>query len=275
MKKKIILIISIASILVGCGDIQKNSIVYAADTQAIPAPKEEEEAVPLQTFEDVEFQTSEEVTVRINEYENYNNILIQYLQNNYLNKNLINKNAQTALNEYLKIKDKITGCKNIYNTLVEQEKQAAYDAKMAQCAAEYESATYIWQRLIAAGLNESAAAGILGNIMVEVGGFTLNIPYWTSSASGTYYGMCQWNIHYYGEVVGAGLEGQCDYLLSTIENQFNSYGYLAGVSYESFKQIGDCETAALAFAEVYERCGSSTYSIRQSCARTAYNYFAG
>ena len=73
----------------------------------------------------------------------------------------------------------------------EEERLAAEEAKWATKAAEYPAATQIWRYMKAQGWNDYVCAGIMGNIMAEVGGQTLDIRY-TLSSSG-YYGMCQWN----------------------------------------------------------------------------------
>ena len=145
------------------------------------------------------------------------------------------------------------------------------ESRAAERMAEYPVATTIWNYLKDLGHNDYVAAGILGNIMAEVGGQTLYIQYWLSSSS--YYGMCQWSRQYYPEAIGLNLEEQCDFLFNTIENEFNVFGYIVGLSYEDFIQIENEQTAALAFAKVYERCGSGSYSVRQSNATEAYNYF--
>lgn len=235
--------------------------------------KEEVINVPIQTFDSITIETSDEAATVIAQYEEYENILTEYIQEEGLNKNLNNENLQLAIQERTSAQNKIDEYTETYNTLLNQEQQQAYKEKIAQCASEYESATYIWEYFISNGFSEAATAGILGNIMAEVGGQTLYIQYWLESS--TYYGMCQWNRGYYPGVIGTGLTGQCDFLLSTIESEFNAYGYLADETYESFKNSTDSGTAALAFAKVYERCGSGSYSIRQSNAYTAYNYFVG
>lgn len=280
--KKIIAMWIIASLIILCmcgcktkaRETTTTSEVYATSFEATEVSEsvtEEVIDVPIQTFDSIIIETSDNAASMIAEYENYVTILNNYIQDNCLNKNLNDANLQLAVQERTNARNKIAEYTNLYKELVEQEKQQAYEEKMAQCASEYESATYIWKYLISQGFSESATAGILGNIMAEVGGQSLYIQYWLENSS--YYGMCQWNRDYFPGVVGANLAGQCDYLMSNIEATFNTYGYLAGETYESFKNSSDCETAALAFAKVYERCGSGSYSVRQSNARTAYNYF--
>ena len=156
----------------------------------------------------------------------------------------------------------------------EEEACRAEEAKWATKAAEYPAATQIWRYMKAQGWNDYVCAGIMGNLMAEVGGQTLDIRY-TLSSSG-YYGMCQWS-RGYSQVWGAGLETQCDFLRDTIKYEFDTYGfkYQKGFNFNSFLNMTDAQQAALAFAKSYERCGSGSYGLRQKYATKAYNYFAG
>lgn len=154
----------------------------------------------------------------------------------------------------------------------EEEARRAEEAKWATKAAEYPAATQIWRYMKAQGWNDYVCAGIMGNIMAEVGGQTLDIRY-TLSSSG-YYGMCQWS-RGYSQVWGAGLETQCDFLRDTIKYEFDTYGfkYQKGFNFNSFLNMTDAQQAALAFAKSYERCASGSYGVRQKNALKAYNYF--
>lgn len=153
--------------------------------------------------------------------------------------------------------------------------QIVYDNLMEhwrQKEEKYPVATYIWNYLKDLGYNNQVCAGILGNIMAEVGGQTLNIQY--NIENSQYYGMCQWN-QAYSEVWGASLEEQCDFLRGTIEYEFDTFGYAykKNFNYDSFLELTDVSKAALAFAKCYERCSSGSYSVRQNNAIIAYNYF--
>ena len=170
-----------------------------------------------------------------------------------------------AKQEYEEANTKKEQCLIIYNDLKEywQIKEK-----------EYPTAAYIWSYLKELGYNNYVAAGILGNIMTEVGGNTLDIR---ACAYGSgFYGMCQWSKSY-SDVWGTSLEEQCDFLRDTIEYELNTYGYAykKGFNYASFLELEDCEKTAKAFAKAYERCASSSYKIRQENAITAYNYFVG
>ena len=169
--------------------------------------------------------------------------------------------ADTTQKKYQKLLDAIL-----------EEEKAEEDRKWASKAAEYPEATYIWRYMKSLGWNDYVCAGIMGNIMTEVGGQTLNINYKASSKA--YYGMCQWSKGYY-EVWGADLPTQCKFLEDSIRYEFDTFGfvYRNGFKFNSFLNITDAKQAALAFAKCYERCGSGSYTIRQNNAVKAYNYF--
>lgn len=161
------------------------------------------------------------------------------------------------------------------------DEQASEEARIAEenkkweiKAMEYPEATYIWRYMKAQGWNDYVCAGIMGNLMAEVGGQTLNIRYSLSSSG--YYGMCQWS-RGYKEVWGAGLESQCDFLKDTIKYEFDTYGfkYQKGFNFQAFLNMNNAEQAALAFAKSYERCASGSYKVRQNNAIKAYKYFVG
>ena len=145
------------------------------------------------------------------------------------------------------------------------------ELRAAERMAEYPVATTIWNYLKDLGYNDYVAAGILGNMMAEVGGQTLDIQ--PTLSNGAYYGMCQWKMCYYPSASGLGTEGQLDLLANTIEQEFNEFGHVSGYSYEEFLNIQDEQAAALAFAKTYERCGSGSHSVRQKNATKALEYF--
>lgn len=144
---------------------------------------------------------------------------------------------------------------------------------------EYPYATYIWlfcKKVL--GYSDEVAAGILGNIMAEVGGGTLEIQYWLYSYGNSYYyGICQWSKNTYPDVRGEDLIFQCGYLAKTIKYELDTFGYAyhSGYKYADFLELTSVEEAALMFAKCYERCAKSTYSIRQKNAVKAYDYFMG
>lgn len=156
-----------------------------------------------------------------------------------------------------------------YKELYAESEEARWETK----AAEYPAATQIWRYMKDLGWNDYVCAGIMGNLMAEVGGQTLDIQYWLKGNG--YYGMCQWNKAYCEGVWGADLAGQCDFLRDTIKYEIDTFGYAykKGFNLDSFLALSNERDAALAFAKCYERCGSGTYTIRQNNAEKAYDYF--
>lgn len=138
---------------------------------------------------------------------------------------------------------------------------------------EYPAAAYIWEYFSNLGYNDYVIAGIMGNIMGEVGGNTLDIQYWLYGRG--YYGMCQWS-RGYSEIWGKGLEEQCDFLRDTIKYEMDTYGrlYRSGFNYESFLALQNEREAALAFAKCYERGAAFTHATRVNNSTKALNYFS-
>ena len=142
---------------------------------------------------------------------------------------------------------------------------------------EYFYAREIWEYLrYEMGLNKYCAAGIMGNIMTECGGQTLNIQPYITNSSG-HYGICQWNLRYFPEVRGKSLHGQLEFLNSTIRWIMNDFGdrYYDGFNYNKFIEITDERVAAEAFAYAYEGSPKPCSQRRLNHATTALNYFEG
>ena len=158
-----------------------------------------------------------------------------------------------------------------YNEAYAKSEEAKWDKRFA----EYPAATYIWLYMKEQGWNDYVCAGIMGNMMAEVGGQTLDLDVLARSSNKNYYGICQWSKKYYPEVQGKDLAYQCNFLNDTIAAEFNTFGYTykKKFNFNSFLNLTNAKEAALAFAKCYERCSSSTYSIRQANAIVAYNYF--
>lgn len=132
----------------------------------------------------------------------------------------------------------------------------------------YAQSTIVWNYLKGLGLNDYVCAGIMGNIMAEVGGHTLDISRYSCVDTGTYYGICQWGW------------GRKDRLLSEYGTSLDAQLKFLGVELfevipadSSFYSMQDEQEAALYFAQYYERCSSSSYEVRQSNASVALDYF--
>lgn len=140
---------------------------------------------------------------------------------------------------------------------------------------EYYYATKTWQFLINQGYSEVVASAIIGNMMIETSGGDLCLNPTIYNPTKTYYGLCQWSLYYRPEVKGLSFEEQLDYLMLDIEKEFNVFGscYRKSFTYNDFVVMDDPAEAALAFAAVYERCGSGSYNLRKQAAIEAFNYF--
>jgi len=140
--------------------------------------------------------------------------------------------------------------------------------------AEYPVATYIWLYCKSElNYNDYVIAGIMGNLMAEVGGGTLELKYNANSKG--YYGICQWSKRYYPYITDTSLIEQCEILGNTIEEELNNFGfcYKRGYKYQDFLDLSDECAAALMFAKAYERCAEESYLARQKNATKAYDYF--
>lgn len=156
------------------------------------------------------------------------------------------------------------------------EYQKAAFIKWEEKETEYYYATNTWHYLKDLGYSDIACAGILGNLMAECGGHTLNLdPFLYDAATGNYYGMFQWSIYYYPRAEGMTFEEQLDYYAETSIPIFKTWGkeYYDGFTLDDFNELTDPRDAALAFAKVYERCSSRTYERRQDFSEVAYQYF--
>lgn len=125
------------------------------------------------------------------------------------------------------------------------------------------------------GFTEEATAGIIGNMMVETSGDSLDLKPKIYSKSGNYYGLCQWSKKYYPEAHGLSFRLQLDYLFETMPWEFKTFGWLYKDDFtlSDFKKMTNVEEAAIAFTKVYERCSPASYELRKQAAVKAYNYF--
>jgi cell division protein FtsB len=135
---------------------------------------------------------------------------------------------------------------------------------------DYAQAVTVWNYLKAIGLNDYVAAGIIGNIMAEVGGHTLNFSRYSTIDTANYFGMCQWAGGRKARLLrdfGTTIEDQCRFLGVELYEEIPKGS--------SFYTLQDEREAALYFAKYYERCNSNYYSVRQDNATKAYQYFVG
>ena len=160
-----------------------------------------------------------------------------------------------------------------YQYIIEQDDD--HSDKIQQWEEEYYYATKVWEYLRQKGFSQEVTCAIIGNMMIETSGGSLDLKPNIYSPSGNYYGLCQWSKEYYPEAHGLSFEQQLEFLLNNIEWEINTFGknYEAGFKYEDFLTMDDPAEAALAFAKSYERCGPVSYELRQEAAIKAYEYF--
>ena len=235
--------------------IETSMVVEVVESTPTPTPTPR--PVPLDSDEAGQYLRSYQSQVvmyeeRIEEVSQYETI------EDYIND--LEDNRQESIDNYKYFSE-------YYELLSIEEEEAEWEQRYE----EYPEATTIWLYLtIVMGYNDYVAAGVLGNIMNEAGGNSLNINPSAQNPAG-YYGICQWNSSMYGDVWYCNLVEQLDYLNNTIEYEFNCYG---NMSYENFCNLTDEREAALSFARSYERCSSASYGRRQNNATTALNYFS-
>lgn len=139
---------------------------------------------------------------------------------------------------------------------------------------QYPVAQDIWDYMKSQNWSDEVCAGILGNMMTEAGGQTLDIQ-WDIYNSIRHYGICQWSPKWYPEVMGVSLLEQLDFMYYNMPKEFEVFGknYYNGFTLDDFLFLETPEEVADAFAKIYERCGNQSTLKRQENARIAYDYF--
>lgn len=142
---------------------------------------------------------------------------------------------------------------------------------------EYPEARLIWNTIKSWGYSDNVVAGIIGNMMAEVGGGTLTgLSNWHTDGCG--YGLIQWTSgrqRLLKQLYGArpNIEQQLQFIKNELTGQNGVNRQVTEAQYNELLNASSPEAAAMTFARYYERCGSSYRAKRQSFARTAYNYF--
>lgn len=142
---------------------------------------------------------------------------------------------------------------------------------------EYPEARLIWNTIKSWGYSDNVVAGIIGNMMAEVGGGTLaGLSNWHTDGCG--YGLIQWTSgrqRLLKQLYGArpNIEQQLQFIKNELTGQNGVNRQVTEAQYNELLNASSPEAAAMTFARYYERCGSSYRAKRQSFARTAYSYF--
>lgn len=182
--------------------------------------------------------------------------------------------SQLLLDEIAKLEELEQLYLKDYEVIIAHEKAEA--KKWKDREEEYPVATKVWLFLKEEmGYSDVVCAGILGNMMAECGGQTLELQWWVYNSTG-HYGLCQWSPKYYKELSGASLEQQLEFMKISFPKVFNGYGdfwYEEGFDHDSFMSLTDVEEVAYIFCVVYERPGPGSYNVRRENAIKAYEYF--
>lgn len=152
-----------------------------------------------------------------------------------------------------------------------------------KCAEQYPEATQIWFYMKENfGWSDIICAGIMGNIMAEIGGGSpegalgFGDKWQIDKASGL--GMFQWTAGRRKEIKtiydnAPTIEQQLDFMYNEL---YGSNGVTQQVKSNELDAILNAETpeqVAVNFARYFERCASFSYAPRKNYARFAYDYF--
>lgn len=220
-----------------------------------------------QEFEYIELNTKEHCLDKINEYKIY----IEYLRTN-LNSLLPSEYEEVKEVVFTEIKKAELAISKYENDICIIEERLRWEAKEQ----EYPIATQVWLLLTEDyGFTNEVAAGIVGNIMAEIAGGTLNFSGWNITNGAL--GMFQW-------LGGRKTSIQKIYgKIPTVENQVEfMYNELYGTNGVT-QQVKDWqrdeilngktpEEVARSFCIWFERPNGSSRP-RQRYARAAYEYF--
>lgn len=125
---------------------------------------------------------------------------------------------------------------------------------------EHRIAGLVYEYLNKKGFTDPVIAGILGNMMAECGGQTLELRWDIYGGGGSYYGLCQWSLYYNPAVKGRDVTGQMDYLMSNIEKNMRYFGG----NYNYFRSIKNAGEAARYFANYYERGSGASVRVKNA-----------
>ena len=145
---------------------------------------------------------------------------------------------------------------------------------------EYPEAQLIWDTMISWGWTAETCAGIIGNMMAEIGGGTLNLSNWNSNG-GCGYGLIQWTGGRRSTLKGRygsypTIEQQLIFMRDELFGINNTRQQVSSSVLDKIMNTNgneSPESIAFCFASNYERCASRYRAKRQGYARIAYEYF--
>lgn len=148
---------------------------------------------------------------------------------------------------------------------------------------EYPEARLIWNTIKSWGYSDNVAAGIIGNMMAEVGGGTLEgLKNWNCEGiSGKQsYGLIQWTsgrLSLIKSIYGLkpNIEQQLQFVKDELTGQNGVRRQVNDVQYSKLLAASSPESAAKIFADYYERCNERYKPPRLKYARDVYSHFVG
>lgn len=132
---------------------------------------------------------------------------------------------------------------------------------------DFPIAAQVWNAMKAKGWSDRVCAGIIGNMMAECGGMTLNLTYDAIGDSGSSFGLCQWHNGRKNNLLknyGTSIEAQIDFLADEMGDP-NSF----------FSDLEDVHQIAYEFCVKFERPKNKEQKgiERKALAQTAFEYF--
>ncbi len=131
---------------------------------------------------------------------------------------------------------------------------------------EYYVAGTVYEYLSGHGWPDVTIAGVLGNMMAECGGQTLDLQWDIYGGGGGYYGLCQWSLFFGPEVAGRSVTGQLNYMLGNLAKNMKQFGG----DYERFLALKDAGQAARYFCTYYERGSGAGVRARNAARALAW-----
>ena len=145
---------------------------------------------------------------------------------------------------------------------------------------KYPEAREIWDTMISWGWSAETCAGIIGNMMAEVGGGTLDLSRWNSNG-GCGYGLIQWTSDRRAEIKNryGSYPTIQEQLVFMKDEMLGTNNTTKQISDEVLNQVLNVdgnqtpESIAFTFATHFERCAKQYRARRRGYARIAYDYF--
>ena len=170
----------------------------------------------------------------------------------------------------------IAAMEDEYNRLIDIRDKIQIDIDRYRAyESEYYYATKTYLFLKQRGYSDAVTCGIIGNMMIETSGGTLDLNPYIYGPNNNYYGLCQWHLEYYPGANKWSFDQQLQFLHESMTAEFKVFGrlYAHNYTYDDFLLVNNAADAAYIFAKVYERCSPISFNMRRQAAQLAYEYF--